>query len=142
MEWLRRASRRLRRPLVLTADAAAVPDHLQSRVPAQVVDVPTVRDPERIVLISTGIAVPGGHYAPPGAALIAVETTIVTVPESQNPVEIAWAKAALEEAGIDFYVAGEDIGVLAEAISPFIMPLCRVQVASDRKVERGRFWSF
>jgi len=55
--------------------------------------------------------------------------------ESQNPVEIAWAKAALEEAGIDFYVAGEELGVLAEAISRFIMPLCRVEVASDRAAE-------
>jgi hypothetical protein len=39
---------------------------------------------------------------PPGATLIAEETTIVTVLESQNPVEIAWVKAALEEGGIDF----------------------------------------
>jgi hypothetical protein len=44
--------------------------------------------------------------------LVPVELEIVTVLESQDPVEIAWAKAALDEAGIDFYVAGEEIGVL------------------------------
>jgi len=67
--------------------------------------------------------------------VVVVDTTIVTVLESQNPVEIAWAKAALEEAGIDYYVAGEQVGVLAEAISPFIVAVCRVQVASDRVAE-------
>jgi hypothetical protein len=64
-----------------------------------------------------------------------VELDIVTVLESQDPVEVAWAKAALDEAGILFYVAGEEIGVLSEAISPFLTSLCRIQVASDRAAE-------
>ena len=45
-----------------------------------------------------------------------------------------------EEAGMDFHVAGEEIGVLAEAVSPFIMPLCRSRSPATGKRRRGQSW--
>ena len=52
--------------------------------------------------------------------------------ESQDPAEIAWAKAALAVAGIPFYVAWEKIAVRDEGVSPFRFSMCRIRVASDR----------
>jgi len=64
-----------------------------------------------------------------------VDLEIVTVMESQDPVEIVWAKAALGVAGIPFYVAVEEIAARNEAVSPPLLPLCRIRVTSDREAQ-------
>jgi Putative prokaryotic signal transducing protein len=61
---------------------------------------------------------------------------LVTVFEASDPVLIASAKEILDEAGIPFYLAGEElllvrIGMLAPPIDPW----CRVQVTADRQEE-------
>jgi hypothetical protein len=63
---------------------------------------------------------------------------LVTVFEASDPVLIASAKELLEEAGIPFYLAGEElllvrIGMLAPPLDPW----CRVQVTADRQ-EKAR----
>jgi hypothetical protein len=60
---------------------------------------------------------------------------IVTVVESQDPVVIVWAKAALAVAGIPFYVAVEEIAVRNEAVSTLHSPLCRIRVTIDREAQ-------
>ena len=60
---------------------------------------------------------------------------IVTVVESQDPVVIVWAKAALAVAGIPFCVAVEEIAVRNEAVSPLRLPLYQVRVTSDREAQ-------
>jgi hypothetical protein len=65
-----------------------------------------------------------------------LELDLVTVFEASDPVLIASAKEILDEAGIPFYLSGEEIllvriGMLAPPIDPW----CRVQVTADRQEE-------
>ena len=60
---------------------------------------------------------------------------LATVLEGSDPLVIASAKGLLEEAGIPFYVLGEELGVRYGPVGPFIHPLCRIQVALDREEE-------
>jgi len=64
---------------------------------------------------------------------------VVVVLESGDPLVITWAKAVLEEAGIPFYVQGEERGPIMEAITGMAPPWggtwCRVQVGRDREAE-------
>jgi hypothetical protein len=55
--------------------------------------------------------------------------TLAVVFESDDPVALSVAKAALEEAGIEFAVV-ED-ALQGYGFSPMINPVCRIQVAQD-----------
>jgi hypothetical protein len=63
------------------------------------------------------------------------DLTLVTVLEGNSRVELASAKGLLEQAGIPFYVLGEEISARYAIVSPFIHPWWRVQVALDREAE-------
>ncbi len=68
-----------------------------------------------------------------------LDLDLVKVFEAGDPVLIASAKEILEEAGIPFYLSGEElllvrIGMLAPPIDPW----CRVQVTADRQEEARR----
>lgn len=60
---------------------------------------------------------------------------LVTILEANDPLLIASAKGMLEEAGIPFYVMGEEIGSHYGVVGPFLNPWCQVQVATDREAE-------
>ena len=65
-----------------------------------------------------------------------LDRDLVTVFEGSDPVLIASAKEILDEAGIPFYLGGEElllvrIGMLAPPLDPW----CRVQVTADRQEE-------
>lgn len=60
---------------------------------------------------------------------------LVTVFEASDPVLIASAKELLEEAGIPFFLSGEELTVRIGMIAPPIDPWCRVQVTADRQEE-------
>lgn len=73
---------------------------------------------------------------PPAAKLCGdPDLELVTVLEGNNPLAIALAKTTLQEAGIPFYVLGEEISVRIQVLSPLIHPWCRIQVARDREAE-------
>lgn len=57
----------------------------------------------------------------------------VTVLETSDPMLIGAAKSVLEEAGIPFYVAGDEIS--ARYAGHHTFEPCRVQVGSDREAE-------
>jgi hypothetical protein len=64
---------------------------------------------------------------------------VVTVIESDDPLVIACAKDSLAEAGIPYYVLGEERGPLlqgfAGAAAPWGGTWCQVQVGRDREAE-------
>jgi hypothetical protein len=60
---------------------------------------------------------------------------LVTVLEDNDPLLIGSVKGMLEEAGIPFYVMGEELGSHCGAVVPFRNPWCQVQVAVDREAE-------
>jgi hypothetical protein len=60
---------------------------------------------------------------------------LVTVLEGNNPLLIGSAQGLLEEAGIPFYVSGDEIGPRYGPVGAFLHPWCRVQVALDREQE-------
>lgn len=62
---------------------------------------------------------------------------LVSILEANDPFVIASAKGLLEEAGIPFYVLGEELGARYGPVGPFIHPWCRVEVAADRQEEAG-----
>jgi hypothetical protein len=63
------------------------------------------------------------------------DLTLATIFEGNNPLELASIKAALQRAGIPFYVQGEELAIRLVPIGPLIHPWCRVQVASDKLKE-------
>jgi hypothetical protein len=63
------------------------------------------------------------------------ELQLVTVLESTDPLVIASAKGLLEEAGIPFYVLGDEFGKRFGPVGDFMHPWCRVQVGRDRETE-------
>jgi hypothetical protein len=60
---------------------------------------------------------------------------LVTVLESDDPLLIGLAKDSLTEAGIPFYVLGEELGLRLAPVGSFIRPWLRIQVAADREHE-------
>lgn len=60
---------------------------------------------------------------------------VVNVLESNDPLIIAFAKSLLEEAGIAFYVQGEETGASLDSLTPFIHPWRQIQVTRDREIE-------
>ncbi len=60
---------------------------------------------------------------------------LVTVLESNDPLLIGLAKATLTDAGIPFYVLGEELGLRLGPVGSFIQPWRRIQVAADREQE-------
>ncbi len=58
--------------------------------------------------------------------------------EGNDPLLVAAAKSVLEEAGIPFYVLGEELGVRFGPVGALIHPWCRFQVAADREEEARR----
>jgi hypothetical protein len=60
---------------------------------------------------------------------------VVNVLESDDPFIIALAKSLLEEAGIAFYVQGDETGASLDTLTPFIHPWRRIQVTRDREIE-------
>ena len=59
---------------------------------------------------------------------------LATVLEHSDPLILAAAKSALKEAGIPFYVYGEERGVYLE-IGRLLNAWCRIEVAADRQAE-------
>jgi hypothetical protein len=60
---------------------------------------------------------------------------LVRVLEGNNQIAAAVARTLLEEAGIPFYMEGEEIGVTMQAIDPHIYRWWGVQVARDHEAE-------
>ncbi len=60
---------------------------------------------------------------------------LVTVLEGNDPLLIGLAKASLTDAGIPFYVLGEELGLRLGPVGSFMHPWCRIQVAADREQE-------
>jgi len=60
---------------------------------------------------------------------------MVMVLEGSDRLAIALARGLLEEAGIPFYVSGEEIGARPGMADPFIHPWCRVLVPRDRETD-------
>jgi hypothetical protein len=60
---------------------------------------------------------------------------LVRVLEGNNQIAAAVAKMLLEEAGIPFYMEGEEVGVTMQAIDPHIHRWWGVQVARDHEAE-------
>ncbi len=64
---------------------------------------------------------------------------VVTVLETGDPMVVAWAKGALEDAGIPYYVVGEERGpILAPVVmqsGPWGGTWCKIQVGRDREAE-------
>jgi hypothetical protein len=60
---------------------------------------------------------------------------VVNVLGSSDPLVIALAKSLLEEAGIAFYVQGEETGASLDSLTPFIHPWRQIQVTRDREME-------
>jgi len=58
---------------------------------------------------------------------------MVTVLEANNPVTVALAKSTLEEAGISYYAAGEELAVRLSAVNPLIHPWTGLQVTRDHE---------
>lgn len=59
---------------------------------------------------------------------------LVVVLESDDPFAIAFAKSALDEAGIPYYVLNE-ISRLVNDIDPMLHKWVRLQVAADHEAE-------
>lgn len=59
----------------------------------------------------------------------------VTVLESNDPLVIGRAKDSLEEAGIPYYLSGDEIGRRHALVGPHLNPWRRILVGSDRETE-------
>lgn len=57
----------------------------------------------------------------------------VVVWEGNDPLAVGFAKGTLEDAGIPFYVEGEETAIRIYSLSPLLNPWCRVMVARDRE---------
>ena len=60
---------------------------------------------------------------------------LVTVLEASDPLVIGSAKGILQEAGVAFYVLGDEIAPRYGPVGGLIHPWCRVQVGHDRERE-------
>ncbi len=60
---------------------------------------------------------------------------LVTVLETDDPLLTGLAKDSLTEAGIPFYVLGEELGLRLGPVGSFMRPWLRIQVAADREQE-------
>jgi hypothetical protein len=72
---------------------------------------------------------------PAEAEVPSPDLPLVRVLEGNNPIVEAVAKAALEGAGIPFYVEGEEIGVAMQVIDPHIYRWWAIQVARDHEAD-------
>jgi hypothetical protein len=59
---------------------------------------------------------------------------LIVVFESNDPVEIAFAKGALDEAGIPLFGLNQ-IATLVQDVDPMLRKVVRLQVAADREQE-------
>jgi hypothetical protein len=72
---------------------------------------------------------------PPPAEVPNPDLELVRVLEGNSSIAEAVAKMALEQAGIPFYVEGEEIGVAMQAIDPHLYRWWAIQVAKDHEAE-------
>ncbi|MBZ5626630.1 MAG: DUF2007 domain-containing protein [Acidobacteriia bacterium] len=72
---------------------------------------------------------------PAPAEVPSPDLELVRVLEGNNQIAAAVAKMLLEEAGIPFYMEGEEVGVTMQAIDPHIYRWWGVQVARDHEAE-------
>jgi hypothetical protein len=63
------------------------------------------------------------------------DLALATVFEGNDPLLVAAAKSSLEQAGIPFYVAGEELAIRLGPVGALINPWCTIQVAADREPE-------
>jgi hypothetical protein len=72
---------------------------------------------------------------PPPAEVPSPDLELVLVLEGNNAIAEAVAKMALEQAGIPFYVQGEEIGVAMQVVDPHLYRWWAIQVARDHEAD-------
>jgi len=72
---------------------------------------------------------------PPPTEVPSPDLELVRILEGNNQVVEAVAKMVLEEAGIPFYMEGEEVGVSMSVIDPHIYRWWGIQVARDHEGE-------